>query len=156
MTEVFGNCVNNGLWSTKTGRRVHLSGAFGELCQNWTMKSRDKLRGVNIRSFGICDNIGLWSIETSRRVHLSGVLGSCVKIGISRKRPDTIRSLSASQPAQRPSPIVSNGVTPNTCFFSQTIILWSCWPAERLLTVLGPFLEECYRYKILHIPPKNR
>ena len=61
----------------------------------------------------------------------------------SRKGPDTVRSLSAGQRAQRPSSFVSNEMQTQSILFELDCYpLCYRWPAERLLTVSGPFLVE--------------
>ena len=66
-----------------------------------------------------------------------------------RKGPDTVRRLSAGQRAKRPSPIVSNEVkTQSIIFEPECYSLWSSWPAERLLTVSGPFLDNNRNHKL--------
>ena len=55
-----------------------------------------------------------------------------------RKGPDTVRSLSACQQAQNPSPIASNELKIKS-IERDSYPLWSRWPAKRFLTVSGPF-----------------
>ena len=65
---------------------------------------------------------------------------SAMKVDWSKKGPDTtVRSLSVGKRAQRPSP---SGVKTSFTFFELDCYPpWSCWPAERLLTVSGPSLD---------------
>ena len=81
-------------------------------------------------------------IYTVKKCQLSKFEGFKKLSFLSRKGPDTVRSLSAGQRAQRPSPIVSNEVkTQSIIFEPECYSQWSSWPVERFLTVSGPFLD---------------